>query len=233
MAFLKDSMKTVHNAASMLKDTTSSVNARVSTLERDQVSPVPVIAHKVITHKVSTHRVITHRVITHKVITHKVITHRVITHRVITHRVITHKVITHKVITHRVITHKVITHRVITHKVITHKVITHKVITHKVITHRVITHKVTVDSVHKHSDVADMKEDGDRPTLNATIVDTPTDARIDPSLVWLPATQMPGIQSAGIGRQDQHQSKEEWTVQEDKQCDKTERCRGKSQRIRT
>ena len=30
MAFFKDSVKTVHNMASMLKDTTSTLNARVS-----------------------------------------------------------------------------------------------------------------------------------------------------------------------------------------------------------
>jgi hypothetical protein len=41
----------------------------------------------------------------------------------------------------------------------------------------VITHKVTADSAHKHSDVADVKEDGDKPTLNTTIVETSTAAR--------------------------------------------------------
>ena len=48
MAFLKDSVKTVHNAASMMKDTTSSLNARVCTLESNQVFPVPVNTHKAI-----------------------------------------------------------------------------------------------------------------------------------------------------------------------------------------
>ena len=81
MAFLKDSVKTVHNAASMLKDTTSSLSARVSTLESDHVSPVAVI-----------------------------------------------------------------------------------------------THKFTTDSARKHSDVADLKEDGDKPKLNTTIVETSTAA---------------------------------------------------------
>ena len=39
----------------------------------------------------------------------------------------------------------------------------------------VITRNVTADSAHKHS-VADVKEDGDKPTLNTTIVETPTAA---------------------------------------------------------
>ena len=39
----------------------------------------------------------------------------------------------------------------------------------------VITHNVTADSARKHS-VADVKEDGAKPTLNATIVETPTGA---------------------------------------------------------
>ena len=78
MAFLKDSLKTVHDAASMSKDTTSSLNARVCTLESNQVSPVPGN-----------------------------------------------------------------------------------------------THSVTADSARKHSDVAGVKEDNDKPTLNATFVETP------------------------------------------------------------
>ena len=39
----------------------------------------------------------------------------------------------------------------------------------------VITPYVTADSAHKHS-VADVKEDSAKPTLNATIVETPTAA---------------------------------------------------------
>ena len=57
MAFLKDSVKTVHNAASMLKDTTSSLSARISTLESDHVSPVAMITHKVTTDSARKHSV--------------------------------------------------------------------------------------------------------------------------------------------------------------------------------
>ena len=55
MAFLKDSVKTVHNAASMLKDTTSSLNVRVCTLESNQASPVPVNTHKATTDSARIH----------------------------------------------------------------------------------------------------------------------------------------------------------------------------------
>ena len=42
----------------------------------------------------------------------------------------------------------------------------------------VITHNVTADSAHKHSEVADVTDDGGKPTptLNATIVETQTAA---------------------------------------------------------
>ena len=105
MAFLKDSVKTVHNAASMLKDTTSSLSARVSTLESDHVSPVAVI-----------------------------------------------------------------------------------------------THKVTADSAHKHSDVADVKENGAKSTLNATIVETPTAAG-DRSFAGVAASNMDAWNTVSRNRQ--------------------------------
>ena len=52
---------------------------------------------------------------------------------------------------------------------------------------------VAVITHTKHRDVADVKEDGDKPTLNATFVETSTAVGIDPLLVWLPATRMPDI----------------------------------------
>ena len=63
----------------------------------------------------------------------------------------------------------------------------------------VITHKVTADSARKHS-VADVKEDGDKPSLNATIVETPT-AAADRSFAGVAASNTDAWHTVSRNRQ--------------------------------